>query len=226
MLLTKAWLETRWRLLFTAAMLAAVMALTFANSNPRARNARDLWGFAAMLATGALQLAGSGVKSQSPAGFPEGLAGSTQFTISLPVSRLRLLTVRAAFGMAETAALNAIVLSAAWSRMPWIRGVGTPMDFARLIVATSITLLLPYCASMLFGTILDEPFSMVLAGWALVPLLWLLHRAAPAVDILRIWGAASPLVTHALPWPQTGACAGLAAMLFWAAARIVQRREY
>src|SRR5262245_56900838 len=129
MLLMKAWLETRWRLLITIVALAVTMLSNYLSRNPGARNARSLLLIlGSLLAFGALQLAGSGAKSQAPIGFSEGLAGSTQFTLSLPVSRLRLLAVRAGFGLLEMMALTIIVFGAAWSQMDWVRGVGAPAD--------------------------------------------------------------------------------------------------
>lgn len=173
-----------------------------------------------------MPLAGSGVRSQAPIGFPEGLAGSTQFTISLPVTRLRLLAVRAAFGLAEAAVLTVIVGCLAWSLFPAVRASATPADFVRLVLTTLLFLTGPYCAHILFLTFLDEPLSSMCAGLAIFLLLLLLHHTVPAVDIGRALGPASPLITHRLPWSQMAASVGLSAILFVAAVRIVQTREY
>jgi len=227
MLLMKAWLETRGRLLFTVIMLGVTIVANYTSGNPGARNARGLLLIlGSLLALGALQLAGSGIKSQAPIGFPEGLAGSTQFTISLPVTRLRLLAVRAGFGLLEIVILTVIVSCTAWSQLPWVRNSGTPADFARLVLVAIFFLLLPYCSAVLFATVIDEPFSMVCAGWTLILVLWALHRTPSALDIICAWGDQSPLITHTLPWPQIATCAGLASILFWTAAFIVRKREY
>ncbi len=84
MLLMKAWMETRWRILGLAVCLLIALALNY----------RDPAGTAVlttawfMLTFFAISLGGSGVNSQAPMGLSEGIAGSTQFTISLPVTRL------------------------------------------------------------------------------------------------------------------------------------------
>src|ERR1700734_2808615 len=102
MLLMKAWMETRWRLGFCFAMCLFFLAVNYQGHNSRAVSAQGmLLALGLILATGSTAPAGSRGESQAPVGFPEGLAGSTQFTISLPVRRLRLLTVRAAMGMLE-----------------------------------------------------------------------------------------------------------------------------
>src|ERR1700722_19213501 len=99
MLVMKAWMETRWRL--CAVLFYSMIALAFNYNSQRSATANPhelLMLLGLILATFVMPLAGSGVQSQAPIGFPEGLAGSTQFTISLPVSRLRLLAVRAMIG--------------------------------------------------------------------------------------------------------------------------------
>jgi hypothetical protein len=179
-----------------------------------------------ILTFGALTLAVGGVKTQSPIGFPEGLAESTQFTLALPVSRLRLMAVRAAVGLMETSAVTVFAGCMVWSLFPALRASTAPADFVRGVLTTLLWLTGPYCAALLFETFLPEPFSMVAGGWAFLLLLWLLHRIAPAVDIIRAFGPASPLITHRLPWPQMATSAGMALMLSFAAVRIVQTREY
>jgi hypothetical protein len=227
MLVMKGWLETRWRLLALFVYLLIFMAINYQSHNAPAANARSmLIGLGTLLTCGTLTLAGSGVKSQSPAGFPEGLVGSTQFTIALPVSRLRLLAVRTAIGLLETSALTMITGCLAWALFPSLRASATPADFARLILTALLFQAVPYGAAVLFVTFLEEPLSMVLAGWTITFLLWVAHRIGPAVDVIRICGQASPLITHRLPWSQAATCAGLALILFLAAVRVVQTREY
>jgi uncharacterized membrane protein YgdD (TMEM256/DUF423 family) len=85
MLLMKAWLETRWRLAAACAYLLICLAINYRSHNSPAANPRGvLVALGTILACGSVTLAGSGVKSQAPIGFPEGLAGSRQFTVSLP----------------------------------------------------------------------------------------------------------------------------------------------
>jgi hypothetical protein len=64
------------------------------------------------------------------------------------------------------------------------------------------------------------------SSWSYMLLLWLLHRAGPAVDIVRAFLQESPLVTHRIPWPQMAVCAAISGMLLWASVRMVETREY
>ena len=227
MLVMKAWLETRWRLASIYGYSLIWLAFDYHNRHaPGADPGSTLLVLWMILTTFSMVLAGSGVRSQSPAGFPEGLTESTQFTIALPVSRMRLLLVRNAVGLLELLAVTVTVAGLTWSLIPSVRAFMTPADFARLVLTTLLWLTGPYCAALFSVTFLAEPFSFMCAGWALLLLLWLLHHIAPAVDIIRAFGPASPLITHRLPWPQLAACVTLALLLFLAAARVVQTREY
>ena len=103
----KAWLETRWRLIGLFGMPAILLAINYgARHDPRTGSAALLLMWVS-LSCGMPLMAGSGVKSQAPThiSFPEGLAGSTQFTISLPISRKLLVFMRAGIGLFETLAI-------------------------------------------------------------------------------------------------------------------------
>jgi hypothetical protein len=183
-------------------------------------------GLGTILTMGAMMLAGTGVKAQAPALYREGLAGSTQFTISLPVSRRTLLAVRAIAGLLEAAALTLITAAVTWTWVPVMRSAAAPADFARLVFTVLLFMTAPYCAVIFVTTLLEEPLSGVYAGYGITFLLWILHKAGPAVDVIRAWGAESPLITHRLPWTQLATMAVLALILFWAAVRSVEAREY
>jgi hypothetical protein len=99
----------------------------------------------------------------------------------------------------------------------------TLTDFARLVLTTLLFLTGPYCAQVFFTTFVDEPLSLMYACWTYTLLLWLLHHTTPAMDIIRAFGQASPLITHSLPWSQMATSACLAMVVLLAAVRVVQR---
>ena len=223
MLALKGWLETRWRLAGAVVMFILVMSLSH-HAQPT-----DLLAFTlGILSSSVVMLAGSGVRSQATThiSFPEGLAESTQFTISLPVGRKLLLTVRAGVGMFEAFAVTIIFACAVWELFPSVSGNIMPADFARLVLITLLWLPVPYCAALLFQAFLVEPLNFLPAGYGLTLLLWLLHKISPAVDVIRAFGAASPLRTHQLPLSQLATAVVVAVSLFLAAVWTVQRREY
>jgi len=178
MLLMKGWQETRWRLTAGFVYVLSVIAMNYParHQPPGPKIPGVLFALFGLLSTIVLTLAGSGVKTQSPCGFPEGLAESTQFTMSLPVSRLRLFMVRASVGWLE--ALAAVLISAclAWSLFPSVRANMTPADFGRLILATLLWLTLPYWSALFFESFLAEPLSFIPAGWTVALFVWILHH--------------------------------------------------
>ena len=228
MLVMKAWMETRWRLTALCMYLLAALALNYlANQSPAANPRGLLFMLWMLLATFVTTLGGSGVKSQSPAGFPEGLAGSTQFTITLPITRLRLLAIRVACGLVEAFAVTLVFALLTWTLCPSVRSTIAPADFIRIIAIALVFVTVPYCANVFFTTFVDEPLSMMYAGWSLTLVVWLLHRLAPAaVDTVRAFAQSSPLATHRLPWPQMTTAAATSLLLIWASIRMVRTREY
>jgi hypothetical protein len=222
MLILKAWMETRWRLLILGGYVLASLALArYGNTGPAALTALGL-----ALALFAMPLAGAGVKSQAPAVFVAGLAGSEQFTLSLPVTRFRLLAVRVVVGLAELAAATALTAALAWLLLPGLRAAVPAVDLTRLALAAFAFFLLPFCAHVLFAAWLDEPLSLSCAAFTTVLCVWLGHSFAPQFDILGAFGSASPLVTHRLPWPQLAIASAASALLLLGAVRVVQKREY
>jgi hypothetical protein len=221
-LLMKAWMETRWRILGLAVYLLIALALKY--GNPAGTGVLTTAWF--MLTFLAILLGGSGVNSQAPLGLSEGIAGSTQFTISLPVTRLRLLAIRTAVGLAETAAVTALTAVFIWALFPATSQATTPADFARLVLTTILFLTAPCCAHVFFSTWSEEPFSLAYAGGSLILLLLLCHHLTPEVDIIRAFGMASPLETHQLPWSQLTTSVIAAVILLVAAVLVVRGREY
>jgi hypothetical protein len=221
------WLQTRWRFLGVFGMAAVCLAINYQTRNEPRTAEWVLILMWMMLSGSVFMLAGSGVKSQATThiSFPEGLAQSTQFTISLPVSRKLLLMVRAGVGLFEAFAATAIIAFAVWELFPTISAGMRPADFVRVSLATLLWLPLPYCAVLLCLAFLPEP-SQYFLGYPLTLVLWLLHKISPAVDIVRAFGAASPLVTHRLPLSQLATAVVLAATLLLVALRAVERREY
>jgi hypothetical protein len=228
MLAMKGWLETRWRLIGLIGMPAILLAIEYSvRDDPRTASTVLLLMWVSL--SGAMMLmAGSGVKSQAPThiSFPEGLAGSTQFTISLPVSRKLLVFVRAGIGLFETFVATVIIAAAIWELFPSVsRGIA-PSDYVRLILTTLLWLPVPYFAALLFQAFLVEPLNFFPAGYGLTLLLWFLHKISPAIDVVRAFRDESPLLTHRLPLSQLATAGLLAVSLLLVAVWAVQRREY
>ena len=122
MLWKKGWYETRIRLLFVSAVVVVIAVLAM-DPAPAAAGSGPLvvaTTIPAMLA--ALLLAGGGVKTQlGGLQRSKGLHGSMYYTLSLPVTRARLFSVRVLMGLAEIAVVQVLMFSAIWLVQPAIR---------------------------------------------------------------------------------------------------------
>jgi ABC-2 type transport system permease protein len=240
MLWYKGWLETRARLLFVfgfhAALFAVFALAKLPPSSPfAAMNAPDRvktivrFGMAIYaVATASLQLAGAGIFTQSSFQQTKGLHGSTLFTLSLPVSRFRLLAVRAGLGWLETAGFISALCGAAWIAFFPLRANFKPEEMAGYAAALIVCSLAIYAIPMLLATFLDDAGRMFASVPVFAALWWLFnHTPLPAsVNVFRAMGEGSPLVSHSMPWMAMAFSVGLAAILFFAALKIVQRQEY
>src|SRR5215467_12649318 len=115
MLWKKGWHETRTRLLFVLAVVVAITVLTLTGDPPpAAEGLGPLVGATTMPAmAAALLLAGAGIKTQlGGLRRSKGLHGSMYYTLSLPVKRTRLFSVRVSLGLAETAGILVLTWAA------------------------------------------------------------------------------------------------------------------
>ncbi len=229
MLWMKAWLETRWRFLYALGLPLAMLALFVLAGVGTTQPAPTMMitiSFASIFA--AIYLAGSGVKTQSAFQMTKGLHGSTYYTLSLPVSRLRLLVVRVGCGLLETIAINAIVIGLTWSLFRLVRANSTALDLSKAILAAAVCTACIYFVSVFLATFLEETWHIFGSMFFVVIAWWSLSRLSvgPALNVFRFLGDASPLVTHALPWPAMGISLLSSAILFLCALKVVQSREY
>src|SRR5215475_3052996 len=173
MLWKKGWYETRTRLLFVLAVIVAITVLTLTGDPPPAAEGLGplvaVTTIPAMLA--ALLLAGAGVKTQlGGLRRSKGLHGSMYYTLSLPVKRTRLFSVRVSLGLAEMAGIlvltwsvlllvhSAIRLSAAPSDLFKHGPIPGPIpsDLFKQGVVTFCCVTAVYSLGVFFSTFLDE----------------------------------------------------------------------
>jgi hypothetical protein len=231
----KGWFETRFKLGLAVGVLGLLLA--FMHSLPATAQAPGAKPpiFAIVLTTNPIfmvwistWLAGAGIATQSAFQATKGLHGSMLFTLSLPVSRLRLLTVRSGIGWLEMVGVIATLCCGMWLVSPALRSTVTPVEmveYAGTLIAGDSAL---YFLSVWLATFLEDQWRILGTMAAFFALAWLSgHTSLPAsVDILRAMGKGSPLIAHEIPWTAMAFSFGLAAILFFAALKIVQTREY
>jgi hypothetical protein len=251
MLWYKSWLETRWRFLIGLGMLlcsAAVTVLTYpevikllpmvpANlSGPlgeRIREAAELarsyrgyiWSswfrqnlsqwttlFAILLGTAALLVQ----------------SGGDLFTLSLPVSRTRLLGVRAATGLVELFAIALIPSLLIPILSPAIResyGIGSTLMYgACVFVAASIF----FSIALLLSTVFSDAWRPLLITFAIALGLGLIDQILrnPSFSVYGVMSAETYFRNGRVPWLGLLGAAAASTALFYAAVVNIQRRDF
>jgi hypothetical protein len=239
MLWYKGWIETRMKLLLVLSIYAACL-LSFPIFRPapshtfaamtaadqlKAATRDGLASYAVLWA--AIMLAGAGIATQTALHMTKGLPGSTLYTLSLPVSRLRLLATRAGLGWLVLAGFTGVLCSGLWIVLPLMRATVAPDGIARYTVALIVCSSGLYCVSVLLATFLDDTWRFSGSVVAFGSLWWLQDHTLPAsANIFRAMSDGSPLVAHTMPWTAMALSLGIAVILFYVALKIVQHKEY
>lgn len=251
MLWRKAWLETRWRFLFgIGLLLCSAIAVVFTYPQvqkllPMVSNefsgeigrriresaelAKSFRGFvwlqwfrqnsSEMVTLFAVLLGTAGVLSHNSGGL---------FTLSLPVSRERLLGARAATGLAELFAL-AFVPSLV---IPLISpAIGEHYDFGSTLahgICLFATGSVFFGLAFLLSTMFDDPWRplLIALGVAIVIALAAQFTASPLLGVFRVMSGESYFRGSGLPWAGIFASAAVAAALHYGALWSFARRDF
>jgi hypothetical protein len=230
MLWFKGWLETRFRLLFVLGFVGSFLVSVYSGvlKPPAGVEANGVAIAPILVAMMSFMLAGAGIYTQPSLQATKGLHGSTLFTLSLPVSRLRLLAVRASLGWLEITAGIGLMCCGMWILFPALRGTATAVEMLEYAVVLITCASGLHFISVLLATFLDDQWRVWGSMIAFGALWWLSNRSSvPAsANIFRAMGDGSPLLAHTMPWTAMALSVGMAAILFVAAWRVVQVREY
>ena len=232
MLWYRFWLETRnkvtfvvaWSVFFFALGLYPVASRSGATTDQIVRVFLTQTTFIALLAAG--MLAGSGVRTQTFGRAYRGLHGSVHFTLSLPITRTRLLLTRTALGLAETILVVLLVSVAGWALLGSMRlqaGVGDVIVHALFIATASIGVA---GMAVLSSTVFDDVVqTWVVAGTTM--LLFVFQQKLPRpVNLIGAMTEGSPLLTGTVPWAGVLGSIAAGALFVAAAARVVRNQEF
>lgn len=229
MLWYKGWLETRIKLLMAFVWMAWFLGAEYSRGLKAPAGLTGLAVAATFIAAAIpVFFAGAGINTQPAFQAMKGLHGSTLFTLSLPVSRFRLLMTRAGLGWLVLAGTIGTMCCGMWILFPFLRAATTAvemLEYAGALVACASGF---YSIGVLLATFLDEVWRLYGSGIA-IGALWLLFNKTSvpgSFNIFRAMGEGSPLIAHTMPWTAIGLSLGLAAILFFAALKVVQTREY
>jgi len=251
MLWYKSWLETRWRFLIGLSLLlcsAAGAVLTYpqvvrltaaiptANVpgmlGERIREAVELsrsfrgyvwsnWFRQNLLQTGtlfAILLGIAGLLSES---------GGALFTLSLPVSRQRLLHVRAAAGLAELFALVFIPSMLLALLSPAIGQSYSMSSVLAHSVCFFVGASLFFSLALLLSTMFSDPWRPVMIAVGIAVALALIEAFdVHALGVFRVMSGESWFRHGRLPWPGLLATAAVSVSVYYGAVRNLVRRDF
>jgi hypothetical protein len=226
MLWYKAWLETRWRFIFTiGSMMLVWLTIPLMGAPPE-----RLWGALALGSTllccfAAIFLAGAGINSQTLYAATAGYHGSMLFTLSLPVSRRRLFFVRAGLGAVETCAF--VVVSAGITLL-WRPETTSAAQAFRYGVRAIVCTMAVYALSALLACVLDEMWQFMGACLCLCAVLAMQFRSTTVRQLspLRGMNLWSYPLTAPMPWAPVVASVVCTGILVYASVLVLQRKEY
>jgi hypothetical protein len=234
MLWLKAWLETRWKMVWMVFMGVLLFGLPLETlGSARTHHPQQFLFVLLRLSVllcfiAAIMLAGSGIQTASPrpAASEKGGEGSTLFTLSLPVTRTRLFAVRTVTGVLELVALLTLFGFVIWLLVPKLAtNAQVALGYFAVIVSSSLAV---YAISACLSTFCDEGWRFRGSGLVVVVLFMLATagKLPRSINIFRGIGVTSPLVAQQIPWVTIVTPCILALLFFGAALMIIQRRDY
>jgi len=226
MLAYKAWLETRWRFAFVLGVTALTLIAYIALGAPAGRVWQSMRLMCPLLSCfAALYLAGAGINTQTTYSAMTGFHGSMLYTLSLPVTRTRLLYVRAAVGALETCAfvLLAVAMVLYWS--PQAPTLSQALFYALRVLVSTMAV---YALSMFLACILDEMWQFT-GAVLILSAAWLIgFRLAPGSQFspFRAMSLLSAPLTAPIPWLSLLTSIVFAGLFLLASVQVLERKEY
>jgi hypothetical protein len=170
-------------------------------------------------------LAGSGVNSQTTYAATSGFHGSMLFTLSLPVSRRRLLLVRAGLGALQTSVLVAVMAGYTLLQRPGGASALQAIEYIARAIACTMAV---YALSVLMACVLDEMWQFYAACFCWIGFYLLQSRFAAIswISPLRGMSLISYPLAAPMPWAPILASLALAGVFLWASVVVLHRKEY
>jgi hypothetical protein len=232
MLWYRYWLETRarmifvvvWSMFFFGVGLYQVAIRPNVAADQLTRAFLNQTTFIAFLAAG--MLAGSGVRTQTFGRNYRGVHGSVHFTLSLPVSRSRLLLTRMALGLAETIVVVLFLSIAAWAFIGAARmqaGISAVILHAVFVALAGAGVV--GGLAVLTSTVFDDTVQMWVVSGAIMVLFAFRAQLPRWLDVMGAVIEGSPLVADTVAWPIVAAAMVAGGLCVLTAARVVAVQE-
>jgi hypothetical protein len=235
MLWFKAWLETRWRFGFVVGSILLVWVAPFwlpllGLRVPAGFPASKLWvaihlGTVLLYIYAAIFLAGSGINTQTTYAATSGFHPSMLFTLSLPVSRRRLLLVRAGLGAIQTSFLVAIMAGYTLFETP---GTTPVLQYLAYVTRAIVCTMAVYALSVLLACVLDEMWQFYGGCLCCIAVFLLQSRLAAVswLSPLRGMSLVSYPMAGPMPWAPVISSLVIVCVLSYTSMLVIQRKEY
>ncbi len=217
-----SWLETRWRMALMVLLNAVIVSLLLDDVVPAAVWLRRLDASLPMLfAMNAITLAGVGIATQISTSPGQIMHGSMLYTLSLPISRRRLVLVREAVGVVAVVALIVVTLSAVWFGASSLHEAMSLTRFTMYGLTVIATALVAYGISAVLATFLDQLWQTYAALGVTTVIFFTLPGTRIWSDLLR-----SAVVPDFSPWFGILSCIAIVAILSAVSVRRVQVKQF
>jgi hypothetical protein len=159
----------------------------------------------------------------------QGAGGVTLFTLSLPVSRERLLGVRAAVGLAELGAIviaSSLVVPLVSLAIGQSFGVGDAIVHAICLFVGAATL---FGLTSYFSTLFSDQWKPMLAALCVAGALATVEQVwvvSPRASLFRVMSGELYFRSGELPWPGLLGSAVVTGLLLYAASRTLAARDF
>lgn len=155
--------------------------------------------------------------------------GSALWTLSLPVSRARLLGVRAAVGALELLALAVVPSLLVPALSPAVGQTYSPAEaLAHALIAFAAGMVF-YCFSLLLSTVFADQLKPIVVGLAIafgLSVASLFSQSLARYSVYRVMSGESYFRAGVPPWAGLAVCLALSAAMLFAALRVLERRDF
>lgn len=159
----------------------------------------------------------------------EASRGTALWTLSLPVTRRRLLGVRAGLGALELLALALVPSLLVVALSPLVGQSYSAADALAYSLMTFAGGMFFYGLALLLSTVFGDQLKPILAGMAVsvaMGLLPLFSKRLAAYSVYNVMSGQSFYAEGVPPWAGLFACVALAAAMFYVSLRVLERRDF
>jgi ABC-2 type transport system permease protein len=159
----------------------------------------------------------------------EASRGTALWTLSLPVTRRRLLGVRAGVGAVELLALAVVPTLLVWALSPLVGQRYKIADALAYALMTFAGGMFFYGLALLLSTVFGDQLKPILIGMAVaiaMGMVTLFSRRLAEYSVYKVMSGQRYFAEGVPPWAGLLVCLALAASMFFVSLRVLERRDF